>query len=173
MRRFSSEQRQLVCETTALAQSLVSHYYVLAPREWAGMRYEVRTQTELEPIELLDTVLAQVICYEYVKRVGQQVLEQGDLYRICLQDNRILATLAGGCELDLASLLLYVLTHELVHVVRFGQHLQRLDLSFEERVGEEQSVDLITQRIVGFSPGEETTRNLWLLPRYSRMARHA
>ena len=150
MRRFSEEELFTVHSAAVNAQRLVSRYYALAPREWARMRYEVKTQKELKRGEMLDSVLAHLVCYEYARSVGQDVLESGDIYRICLQDSRILATLAHISELDLERFLIYILTHELVHVVRFGQRLQRLDLPADERHIEEQSVETITRRILGF-----------------------
>jgi hypothetical protein len=173
MRRFSSEDLQLVRGAGAEAQRLVTGYYAIAPREWALMRYEVRTQVELEPTELNDSVLAHMVCYEYTRRVGCEILERGDLYRICLQDNRILSTLTQTAELDLSRLLIYVLTHELVHVVRFGQRLQRLDLPADERPREEQSVEMITERILGYAPGSEATRKLRELPKCRELTRSA
>jgi predicted Zn-dependent protease with MMP-like domain len=149
VQRFNQEELRLVENVTAEAQSLVTRYYALSPREWARMRYEVKTQVESEPTELLDSVLAHVVCYEYTRRLGSEVLESGELYRICLQDNRILDTHAHQ-GLKLSDLLVYVLTHELIHVVRFGQRLQRLDLAAEERPMEERSVDIITSKILGF-----------------------
>lgn len=150
MRRFNNEELFAVHSAAAEAQRLVGRYYALAPREWARMRYEVKTQIELKPTEMLDSVLAHLICYEYTKSVGPDVLERGDLYRICLQDARILATLARISGLDLERFLIYILTHEFVHVVRFGQQLQQLDLPADERHIEEQSVETITRRILGF-----------------------
>jgi hypothetical protein len=151
--RFNSEELKLVERASAEAHRLVSRYYALAPREWARLRYEVKTQAELEPAELLDSVLAHVVCYEYTRRVEGEILEQRDLYRICLQDNRILATISALAESDLYKLLVYVLTHELVHVVRFSQQLQRLDLPKDERPLEEYSVEKITERILGYEAG--------------------
>lgn len=150
MRRFNDEELYAVHSAAVEAQRLVSRYYALAPREWARMRYEVKTQKELKRAEMLDSVLAHLICYEYTKSVGPDVLESGDIYRICLQDSRILETLAHISELDLERFLIYILTHELVHVVRFGQQLQRLDLPADERQIEERSVETITRRILGF-----------------------
>jgi hypothetical protein len=150
MRRFNCNELQLVQCSVAESRKLVSDYYALAPREWARMRHEVKTQGELEPAELNESVLAHVVCYEYTRSVGRQILETGDLYRICLQDSRILATLSQAAGLDLFKFLTYVLTHEFVHVVRFSQRLQRLDLPDEERPIEEESVDKITERILGY-----------------------
>lgn len=165
MLRFNAQELELVKTSAREAEHLVTRYYALAPREWARMRYEVKTQTEQDQVEILDSVLAHVICYEYTRRIGQEVLERSDLYRICLQDNRILETHGRGIDIDLAKFLLYVLTHELVHVVRFGQNLQRLDLPVAERLAEERSVEQITDRILGFNPGIDIKRQLHDLPR--------
>jgi hypothetical protein len=43
---------------------------------------------------------------------------------------------------------MYILTHELIHVVRFGQRLQSVDLPKELRSGEEQTVEKTTQTIL-------------------------
>ena len=51
-------------------------------------------------------------------------------------------------EFALEPLLLYVLTHELIHVVRFGTLLQRIDLPVDQRVREEARVDRTTHRIL-------------------------
>ncbi|HXG65772.1 MAG TPA: hypothetical protein VNO70_11745, partial [Blastocatellia bacterium] len=86
-------------------------------------------------------------CYGFKREAGPLVLEEGDLYRVCLQDHRIL-DVAETNQLDLGALLTYVLTHELVHVVRFGQRLQRVDLPDDLRPGEEQKVESATRTIL-------------------------
>jgi hypothetical protein len=154
VRQFNDEELQLVDGAAIEAARLVTDYYRLAPREWARMRYEVKTQREIAPPELLDNVLAHVVCYEYTRQLGRDILEHRDIYRICLQDNRILDTLSARPELLLPELLVYILTHELVHVVRFGQQLQRLDLPAAERWQEELSVEKITHRILGLNENE-------------------
>ena len=173
MQRFKSGELQVVRSAAAEAKQMVSRYYALAPREWARMRYEIKTQDELEPTELIDSVLAHLVCYEFTRRVGCEILERGDLYRICLQDSRILTTLTLNAELDLMKLLIYVLTHELVHVVRFGQQLQRLDLPADERHLEERSVEIITENVLGFTLGQDVTRKLREIPKCMELARFA
>jgi hypothetical protein len=51
----------------------------------------------------------------------------------------------------LLELLTYVLTHELVHVVRFGQHLQKMDLHPRLRLAEERKVERTTRAILAWS----------------------
>jgi hypothetical protein len=154
LRRFGKSELRVVERAREAAVELIGDFYVLAPREWERLHYEVRTLEELAPEEICGQAFAQVLCYERVKRLGQSVVEQHDLYRICLQDHRILRVAQRGddkndpAKLDLEPLLLYVLTHELVHVVRFSQRLQRLDLAPELRALEELSVDETTGQIL-------------------------
>ncbi len=144
---FNPRQLRIVSSASERAAGFVSDYYRVAPREWLQMRYEVRTLRSLDSSEVTDSALAQTVCYAFKRQAGSVVLEEGDLFRICLQDHRILDA-ARDSELGLASLLTYVLTHELVHVVRFGQRLQRVDLPLELRSGEEEKVERTTRKIL-------------------------
>lgn len=144
---FNPSQLRIVRQARERAATLVSDYYCVAPREWRQMPYEVKTLRALDRSEVTDAALAQTVCYNFKREAGSLVLEEGDLYRICLQDHRILAA-ARRTQLKLGSLLTYVLTHELVHVVRFGQRLQRIDLPAELRDDEERKVEKMTRRIL-------------------------
>ncbi|HZS43849.1 MAG TPA: hypothetical protein VFC63_01995 [Blastocatellia bacterium] len=149
MESFTDAQLATVESASLEARDLVGSYYALAPREWARLRSEVRTLAELRPDEIVDDALAHVLCYEYTRRINGDVIDQGDLYRICLQDHRILNALKSAVEqLDFKALLLYVMTHEFVHVVRFGVRLQDLNLPGKLRPIEEQNVDVITRKIL-------------------------
>jgi hypothetical protein len=141
---FSPHERRQVGAALGRAADLVSRFYVLAPREWAQMPYEVRTLAELAPAEVHDGIFAEVRCYGVRRQVESHVVAEHDLYRICLQDHEILAT-----GLPVPDVLLYVLTHELVHVVRFGQRMQALDLAPDLRRDEEAGVDRTARRILG------------------------
>jgi hypothetical protein len=143
---FNPSELRLVRRVQRRAANLVSDYYRIAPREWQRMLYEVKTLRALDLSEVADAALAQTVCYEFRREAGPLVLE-GDVYRICLQDDRIL-DLARSTETRLESLLTYVLTHELIHVVRFGQQLQRIDLPDELRPNEERRVEQTTRAIL-------------------------
>ena len=156
---FNLLQLKIVGEARKQAANLVSNYYRVAPREWKQMPYEVKTLRALDSSEVTDAALAQTVCYGFKREAGSIVLEQGDLYRICLQDHRILDT-AQGTRIRLRSLLTYVLTHELVHVVRFGQQLQRVDLPYEFRSDEEKRVEKTTHAILAKSGDREISRFL-------------
>jgi hypothetical protein len=119
------------------------------------MRYEVKTLNGLRSSEVADHALAQTLCYRFCKQTELIVIEQGDLYRICLQDHRILEA-ARQLNTGLQPLLTYVLTHELVHVVRFGQQLQSLDMPYQMRHIEERNVDRTTRIILDKSGYHES-----------------
>jgi uncharacterized protein YjiS (DUF1127 family) len=141
------------------AANLVTDYYKVAPREWRRMRYEVKTLRALDSREITDAALAQTLCYGFKREAGPLVLEQGDIYRICLQDHRILHA-AEGMRTRLEALLTFVLTHELVHVVRFGQQLERVDLPDRLRLREELRVEKTTRAILSRTGDREINRIL-------------
>jgi C4-dicarboxylate-specific signal transduction histidine kinase len=144
---FNPTQLRTVRQARERAARLVSDYYCVAPREWRQMPYEVKTLRALDHTEVTDAALAQTVCYNFKRAAGPVVIEEGDLYRICLQDHRILDAMRHT-RLGLGALLTYVLTHELVHVVRFGQRLQRIDLPVELRDDEERKVERTTRTIL-------------------------
>jgi len=156
---FNPSQLRTVRQARQRAAALVSDYYCVAPREWQQMPYEVKTLRALKQSEVTDAALAQTVCYNFKRAAGSLVLDEGDLYRICLQDPRILDA-ARHTQLELVALLTYVITHELVHVVRFGQRLQRIDLPVELRDDEERKVEKTTRMILARA-GDTHLRHLF------------
>jgi len=156
---FDAGQMKIVRGAHERSVRLVSDYYRIAPREWGRMSYQVKTLRTLDPCEVTEKALAQTLCYSIKREVGSTVIEEGDLYMICLQDQRILEVVQEW-ELRLGALLTYVLTHELVHVVRFGQELQQLDLAFDLRAGEEQRVEKTTRAILAAATPSCLSRKL-------------
>ncbi len=64
----------------------------------------------------------------------------GDYFKICLQDHVIRRALTRDAHLSLLPLATYIVTHELIHVVRFARFLQRFDAPEKERDAEEARV---------------------------------
>ena len=144
---FNRDQVKLVRSASEWAESIVTDYYRIAPREWKEMPYEVRTLRHLKSSEIVDTALAHTLCYEVKRAVGNFYFGETELYRICLQDHRILNA-SGQNSTLLEAILLYVMTHELVHVVRFGRNMQEIDLPHDLRINEEMNVDKTTRTIM-------------------------
>lgn len=148
---FRKQDLKTVERAHAEAENLVSSFYVLAPREREQMHYEMRTLASLAPEEITNSAFAEVRCYDFVRHIGTQLIDRHDLYRICVQDHRILKAMHFAPvdeRLLLEPLMLYILTHELVHVVRFSQQMQSINLTPTLREQEELSVEQTTQRIL-------------------------
>ncbi len=73
-----------------------------------------------------------------------------NLYKVCLQDGAVLSTVKKKGNMGLGTFLLYVITHELVHVVRFSKYQQRYENKNEADVtmGEEKTVHQLTHSIL-------------------------
>lgn len=128
-----------------LAREVTGDFYRLTA-ETAGLPYEVRTLRQLERSEIRPAgVLADVVRYEYRDAHYQR---KRDLYRINLQDHNILAALAEGPGLGFSPFLLYILTHELVHVIRFCRHEAPFYLDPRPRQEEERRVHELTRRML-------------------------
>ena len=131
-----------------MAEELVSNHFKLAASQWLGRRFDVRTAAELTPDEIIEGPFAQVIRYE--GRLTRAPLNSGsfDFYKICLQDHTILKTVEHNPGLMLFPFTLYIVTHELIHIVRFSQFLQNFEATDDERLAEEKRVHEKTHEIL-------------------------
>jgi hypothetical protein len=148
LEKFDSEQIKVVTQSIELAEELVSNYYKMSANQWLKAIYDVKTLIDLSPEETIHGPFAQII--RYVGQVKDTSLGSTtyDYYKICLQDHSILSALNESSELQLFPFILYIVTHELVHIVRFKKFLQRFDASTEEKFAEESRVHQITHDIL-------------------------
>ena len=123
-RGFDLAQLALVGRASTHSEALVSRHYRIPMLPCEQYPYEVATLAELDRAERARGALAHLVVYERARAKGPE-----HLYRICLQDDVILERVEGEGGDWLSALLVYVLTHELVHVVRF----QRAEQSFQTR----------------------------------------
>lgn len=145
---FQPDQLSTVTHAVGLAEELVSNHYKMTTSEWLRPKYDVRTLAELQPGEVIDGPFAQIIRYR--GRPKQAALSSAtyDFYKICLQDHAILAALEKNLALRLLPFSLYIITHELIHIVRFSRFLQGFEASPEERLAEEKRVHEKTHAIL-------------------------
>ena len=139
---FSPEQIKIVNNAAAMAEELVSNDYKMSASQWLGPRYDVKTLAELSPQEIIDGPFAQIIRYKGRRRNTALGSASYDFYKICLQDHMIQSTIDGSNGIELFPFSLYIITHELIHIVRFSKFLQSFDASAEERIAEEKRVHL-------------------------------
>ncbi len=143
---FSKPQLSLVNRSFETAEGLVRDNFRLKDRDLRASPYDIRTLIELDEPEVDKRAFAHLCRYQYDKPERNA---KAYLYRICLQDDRILdAVDRGKTFIKLFPLLLYIATHELVHVVRFGRGESDFEAPEEEKRREEDRVHTITRHML-------------------------
>ena len=120
----------------------------MSANQWLRPKYDIKTMTDLSPDEIVSGPFAQIIRYKGQQKNRLLGSSTYDFYKICLQDHTILSVLKQSEDLRLFPFLLYLLTHELIHIVRFIKFLQRFDASPEETIREETRVHKTTHEIL-------------------------
>ncbi|MFZ5451299.1 MAG: hypothetical protein ACOZF2_05435 [Thermodesulfobacteriota bacterium] len=145
---FHRHHKEVLQEAARIAEEMTSDFFKLTPNCWRRARYDILTLEDLEQAEISPHALALVAKYHGCPR--DRVLKSAvfDFYRICLQDHNILKALDTCPDLSLLPLFLYILTHELVHVVRFSQFQALFEAPAGQRREEEKQVHLLAQKIL-------------------------
>jgi len=148
LQEFKSEQLNTVNNAVAMAEELVSNAYKMSENQWLRRRYDVSTLAELDAEEVVDGPFAQVIRFSGRLKGTSLGSSAYDYYKICLQDHSILAALHDTPGMRLFPLVLYITTHELIHIVRFSKFLQSFDATPEETLVEEKRVHAKARKIL-------------------------
>jgi len=145
---FHQQHKELLHEAAGIAEEVTSDFFKLSPSHWRRARYDILTLEALRAEEISPHALALVA--KYNGRPPDRLLSSAafDFYRVCLQDHNILETLEHRADLSLFPLLLYIVTHELVHIVRFSQFLALFETPEEQKQEEERRVHGLTQKIL-------------------------
>ncbi len=145
---FSHEQIETVNRATILAEELISDYFKISFSEWKRYRYDIKTLESLNPEEVTEKAFAQIVKYVCNPERKLRGSLHADYYKICLQDHVILKALSREKNLPLFPLAAYIVTHELIHVVRFSKFLQRFLVTAEEQEKEEALVHTLTHELL-------------------------
>jgi hypothetical protein len=146
--QFNRKQIQIVNEAAEMSEELVSNYYKMSASQWLHRRYDIKTLSELKPEEIVHGPFAQIIRYEGKHKDTSLGSSTYDLYKICIQDHAICNVLAQSPQIRLLPFSLYIISHELIHIVRFTKFLQGFDVSTEEKMAEESRVHKTTHTIL-------------------------
>ena len=147
-KKFNKTQIIMINNAASMAEELVSDYYKMSVNQWLRPKYDIKTLADLLAGEISQDSFAQIIRYKGQKNGSFLESSSYDYYKICLQDNVILSLLESSPEINFFSFVLYILTHELIHIVRFGKFLQSFDASSEDRLAEEARVHELTRKIL-------------------------
>jgi hypothetical protein len=147
---FSLSEHECIDEAVTISEELVSNYYKMSSSEWLRGKYEIKTTKGLNKDELVNGPFAQVVKYEGKKKDTSLSSYSYNFYAICLQDDTILKAVKRDENLFLYPFLVYIIIHELVHIVRFSKFQQLYEISTEKDVTiiEERNVHKITWDIL-------------------------
>ena len=145
---FNPEQITAINRSTLVAEDLVSSFYKLSSSQWLKKKYDIKTMMDLLPDEIVDGPFAQIVQYKGRPRGSSLESDSYDFYKICIQDHAILSVTHEFPNLHLFPFSLYIIIHELIHVVRFIQYSQNFYASFEEKMNEERRVHEKTRDVL-------------------------
>lgn len=148
LRRFQGPEKPIIQEAVRIAEESTSDFFKLSDNQWRRSRYDILTLEGLWDAEISPHALAQLAKYTCCLPGRELKSAHYDMYRICLQDHNILSTLDKQTKLALLPLLIYIITHELVHIIRFSHFQHLFDATVEEKEQEEKRVHSLTREIL-------------------------
>ena len=145
---FNSKDLSTVSAALAIAEENTGDFYKFSFDQWKRHHYDVKTLSSLNDEEITSNAFALLNKGSRVTSGFDSRTKERDFYYICLQDHQILKALGRDKNLGVIPLLVYIFTHELVHIVRFCSFYQRFDLSSVNRDAEEKIVHSTTYEIL-------------------------
>jgi hypothetical protein len=128
-----------------IRSSSVAEYIVAKETKWHGRElYDVKTLAEASADEREDGVFAKLV------RFDSEDGARPPIYRVCLQDEEIFEFVRRQGDVDLPSLLTFIMTHELVHIHRFSTG--KADFFETDKDEEEAYVDSLTRLFLAKNP---------------------
>ncbi len=159
---FTRSDLTTISKAAVLAERLTQSYFNLAPDEWKENPYAIFTRKQVNKALYEQDVFAQVV--RYGTRVGQSKAagpQEKETYGVVLQDPNILLALLRSAMHDLWTLGLFILTHELTHIIRFKKYHVDFFAGADERDKEEKLVHGITQEILSGSMNTDFILSLY------------
>ena len=149
LNKFNADQIDIINNCVAMAEELVSNFYKMSASQWsAACAYDIKTLVDLSSEEIVHGPFAQVIRYKGRRKNSSLGSSTYDFYKICLQDHAILSAIKDSLNLKLFPFALYIVAHELIHILRFSKFLQNFEASHEEMMTEEAHVHKTTHDIL-------------------------
>jgi len=149
LEKFDTEQINIINNCVAVAEELVSNFYKMSASQWsAACAYDINTLADLSSEEIVHGPFAQVVRYKGRRKNSSLGSSTYDFYKICLQDHAIISAMKDSPDIELFPFTLYIVVHELIHVLRFSTFLQNFEASPKQMMAEEAYVHQITRGIL-------------------------
>lgn len=145
---FNYNQIRQLDQAIEISEDIVGDHFKISTSQWRHYRYDIRSLKDLSPEEIIDTAYAQILRYTQHPQERFRGSFRGEYFKVCLQDHVILKTLNRRKELLFVPFLIYIVTHELIHIVRFARFIQSFIASREEQAREEQRVHEFTRDLL-------------------------
>lgn len=142
---FGPQEIAVLTKSIGISEELISDYYKISTSEWKRYRYDIQSLQHLAEDEITDHAFAQIRRYLRHPQMKACGSETGDYFKICLQDHVIRRALDRDPRIKMLPLAAYIVTHELIHVVRFAKFLHRFHSTALEQEVEEARVHSLTQ----------------------------
>ncbi len=139
---FSPEHINIIDKSVAIAEDVTSDFFAFSTSHWKRNPYEIKTLRESRSVEFPEKTYAHLLRFDNTFSSKMSGRDSHQIYHICLHDHNILTETRGGLKERLLPFMVYVISHELVHIARFSRHCCHL-LS-EDKEQEEQIVHSIT-----------------------------
>ncbi len=141
---FKKRDYKIIDEALYIAEDATANFYKFSTSQWKKRhRYDIRTLLNLKRHQISNKAFA-LICRDTIRDTMAIPQQIKDVYLICLQDHLILNAILHDRNLSLLPLLVYIFTHELVHVVRFCNFHSQFNAYQGLKEQEEKIVSLIT-----------------------------
>lgn len=145
---FQQGEIAVLGQSILISEELLSEHYKISTSQWKRYRYDIQSLKDLQAKEITNLAFAQI--YRYAQNPHERLRgsETGDYFKICLQDHVIRRAVERDASIQLFPLSLYIVTHELIHVIRFAKFLQRFDSTATEQEVEEGRVHALTFKLL-------------------------
>ena len=145
---FQQEEIAVLRRAIEISEELISDHYKISTSEWKRYRYDIQSLVTLQEDEIIDIAFAQIRRYLKHPHLKLRGSEVGDYFKICLQDHVIRKALQRDAQIQMLPLAAYIVTHELIHVIRFAKFVQRFHSTETEQEAEEGRVHTLTQQLL-------------------------
>ena len=145
---FQQGEIAVLRQSIDISEELLSEHYKISTSQWKRYRYDIQSLKDLQTKEITDLAFAQIYRYAQSPHERLRGSETGDYFKICLQDHVVRRAVERDASIQLFPLSLYIVTHELIHVIRFAKFLQRFDSTAAEQEVEEGRVHALTFKLL-------------------------
>jgi hypothetical protein len=146
---FNPIEKKIIYSALDEAADHLRKFYCFSPREWFNFCYDLKTELEGGINCSSKKAFAEVRQYTPIRKDFS--LFPNERYQISLFDKNILSTLWKQSNMEFYPFMVYILTHELVHVARFCQNLHPFECDQKSLQKEEEKVNQLTQQVLNIT----------------------